>query len=195
MTIIRDPHTATAQRVNKNGEALVRSVCQDIFAASLLHEKSFLLFTNAIELTTTSKSAIFYFKHNEPDDLIIDSIKIGVEHNSVDSNTTALLEIIKNPTTGTITSASLTNEVKANCSFKSEQALENSTFRKGAEGLTLTNGSLLETLFVAEGHNVMPCKILLGRGNSIGLNLTLQENTELSVNLYAVMHCHLRSDV
>lgn len=153
------------------------------------NENAYSLNTGVIGSLTTANSAIFYYKHNENQKLIVDEMVFGID--DADESGRQQLKIIKNPTTGTIVSGASAGDINSNRNFDSGRGLDNSTFYKGANGNTFTDGSDFGFFYASDAaRSSIPLEMVLERGNSIGVTVSPQLNTG-SLSMYVAMICHL----
>lgn len=130
--------------------------------------------TEDVTLTSDSASAVLYVQYTGDSKLVIPRLTFTVGASTGGSGNTTI-EVLTNPTTGTIVSgasqATVTNRNFAGTSG----SLSGSQF-KGAEGNTLTDGSVLGALVTSsvgptfQDQNEFP--YILEKGNSIGFKIT-----------------------
>jgi len=155
---------------------------------SAVNGKNYNFNTGDITLTSASKSAIAYIKNLENDDLIIRDILI-ISDTSTGGSGDFSVEIIRNPTTGTIISGATDFSVKANRNFGSVRDFVGDVF-KGAEANTLTNGeNFSET---SRSTTTTPISfdadvIILPKGASLGVNYTPQTGNTSQVVKVAIV--------
>lgn len=147
--------------------------------------ENFNINTGAITLTSASESAVLYLKNNEDKDFVIEDV-IVILGASTGGTGDLTIELIRNPTTGTIISGATDVDVIGNRNFGSSKTLTSDVF-KGAEANTLTNGTLFADTTRSSASTVVHFDadvIVLPKGTSIGVNVTPQpSNTSMSVKV------------
>jgi len=137
-----------------------------------------------ITLTSANKSSLLYLKNNADEVLVIDSV-IYLLGNTTNASTTAdtLVEIERNPTSGTLISAAST-VTPSNRNFSSGITLSADVY-KGAEGSTITSGCVsISSLFASAGRYALPVGLLMGVGSTISISVTPKtDNTNMDVQI------------
>lgn len=175
--------------VTDGGRLSTLSASQDSTLVAALEGNSFNLNTGVIASLSTADSALFYYKHLEDIPLVIDSIIVGF--NDGDANDQQTVKIIKNPTAGTIVSGASTGDIIENRDFNSADSLSSSTFYKGANGNTFTDGDDYIITYASENaRNVLPISTVLRKGNSIGITASPALATG-TISAYVAAVCHL----
>lgn len=172
--------------VNSKGLGLTKALTQEELEAAAEDGRSYNINTGSITLTSANKSACLYVKNNSTKDIIIPlaGFLIG---NSTGGTGDLLLEIVRNPTTGTIVSGAGAVAVEANKNFGSNKTLTVDAF-KGAEGNTITDGttayySLLNS--AGRQYVINTGWVVLPKGSSIGINVTPQaSNTSMNIQCF-----------
>ena len=156
-----------------------------------LDSNAYNLNTGVIASLSTANSALFYYKHLEDEPIIFDSFVIGL--NDAASSDIHTATIIRNPTTGTIVSGASAGAISQNRDFGSANTLSNSTFYKGADGNTFTDGSDYITLYAAENSRTFfNIDTVLRKGNSIGVKITPSLSSG-TISCYVAAICHIAS--
>lgn len=168
-------------KVFDNNKLAVQSVSQSRLAYFADTEKaSYLIATGGfISLTTTdTETGILYLKYTGDGDLHITSIRTC----STASNKWLLY---KNPTTGTLIS-NATAGISNNTNFGSSNVLP-ATVYKGADGATLTNGSIIENWINASGHSTEEFDgvLILQKNDSIALTCEVPSAADACVRILA----------
>lgn len=140
--------------------------------------------TGIINLTSASKSAVFYLKNNGDNDIIISTL-FYLLGNSTGGSGDVLITVLRNPTTGTIVSGAVNMEMNGvNRNFGSSKTLTVDAY-KGAEANTFTDGvKVIESIFDQSPSRVSITvgAIMLPKGSSIGIDITpATSNTNLDV--------------
>ena len=147
------------------------ALTNDVLAYHTDIAKGYMVSTGEINLTSDSASGVFYLKNNEDKAIVIDSFNVCQEA-SVGGSGNTLVEVYRNPTTGTLVSSG-TSIAPGNKNFSSFDTL-NVDSNKGAEGLTVTDGTVLLTYFASTPSRLLYKEgpMLLEKGNSIAFVIT-----------------------
>jgi len=153
---------------------------------------SFNVNTGIITLTNAStKNAVMYLKNNEDSDLVV-VLMLFQTGASTGGSGNILVDVIRNPTTGTIVSGATSVEINQNKNFGSSRTLD-ATAYVGATGLTFTNGSKIFESILATTTQRIPIEtggIVIPKGASIGINLTTSAgNTSMACEF--ALSCYL----
>ena len=150
--------------------------------------------TGIITLTNAStKNAVMYIKNNEDYDMVIVQL-IYQTGASTGGSGDVLVDVVRDPTSGTIVSGATAVEISANRNFGSSRVIS-ATAYKGGTGLTLTDGTkFFETIMSTATQRVaiVAGAIVLPKGSSIGINITTPAgNTSMAVEF--VVACYLNT--
>ncbi len=149
--------------------------------------KRFNINTGDITLTgNATASGVLYFKNNEDEDFHITVVVYNLG-NSTSGTGDSLIEIIKNPTAGTLISNAVAVSVNSNFNFGSALDLS-ATAYKGAEGYTITDGSVFTTTrSSANGRIALTLgDIIIPKGSSLGIRYTTQTSNSSQKVQFAV---------
>lgn len=148
--------------------------------------------TGIVNLTSANKSAVLYFKNSEDDPVVITSLFYLFGDSNVSSGE-ILVDVLRNPSTGTIVSNAVDAEMAGvNRNFGSTKNLSADIY-KGVEGDTFTNGDkVIESLFAdSPGRYTLNVgDIVLTKGSSIGFNIT-PPSGNTSMNVEFAFSCFL----
>jgi hypothetical protein len=151
--------------------------------------------TGIITLTNTTKTPVLYLKNNEDDDLMIGSL-IYQTGASTGGSGNILVEVIRNPTMGTIVSNATAVEMSVNRNFGSSRVLSANAY-KGVTGNTMTDGTkAFESILATATQRIVvsPVDIVLQKGSSIGISITPPAgNTSMATEF--VISCYLKEKV
>jgi hypothetical protein len=113
---------------------------------------------------------------------------IYIMGNSTGGSGDILVDVKRNPTAGTLISSGTAFD-SVNRDFGSANTLE-ATLLKGAEGLTVTDGTdVIQSIFTGPGRYVLPVDLLLRPGNSLAIACTPQSgNTSMSTQWAVVCY-------
>lgn len=149
--------------------------------------KRFNINTGDITLTgNATTSGVLYFKNNEEEDFHV-TVAVFNLGNSTSGTGDSLIEIIKNPTTGTLISNAVAVSVNSNFNFGSASDLA-ATAYKGAEGYTITDGSVFaSTRSSANGRIALTLgDIIIPKGSSLGIKYTTQTSNSSQKVQFAI---------
>ena len=162
----------------------------EVFNASSLGN-SYNFNTGVINLTSASKSAVFYIKNNGDSDLIITQLFYLIG-NSTAGTGDVLVTVLRNPTTGTIISNAVAMEMDGvNRNFGSSKNLTTDSY-KGAEASTFTNGDKIIESIIDQSPTRVSVELgglVIPRGTSIGIDITpATSNSSLDVEFAASVY-------
>tara|TARA_R110000772_G_C13087319_1_gene418139 strand:- start:64 stop:651 length:588 start_codon:yes stop_codon:yes gene_type:complete len=162
----------------------------EVFNASSLGN-SYNFNTGVINLTSASKSAVFYIKNNGDSDLIITQLFYLIG-NSTAGTGDVLVTVLRNPTTGTIISNAVAMEMDGvNRNFGSSKNLTTDSY-KGAEASTFTNGDKIIESIIDQSPTRVTVEVgglVVPRGTSIGIDITpATSNSSLDVEFAASVY-------
>lgn len=173
-------------KVNAFGQVFTKGVDTTLenFGATLGY--TYNVNTDNISLTTGSKSAVLYIKNNDANDVYISAIGYLLG-NSTGGSGDLKVEVLSNPTAGTIVSGAVDAPIIANKNFGTKRTL-NCDIYKGAEGNAFTDGDLAySSLLNSAGkqYTIATGRVVLERGQSLGVNITPQSgNTSMDVQVF-----------
>ena len=163
---------------------------QEVYNASSLGN-SYNFNTGVINLTSASKSAVFYIKNNGDSDLIITQLFYLIG-NSTAGTGDVLITVLRNPTTGTIISNAVAMEMDGvNRNFGSSKILTTDSY-KGAEASTFTNGDKIIESIIDQSPTRVSIEVgglVIPKGSSIGIDITpATSNSSLDVEFAASVY-------
>lgn len=173
--------SAKVNATNRLHVASINDVLAD--AHSVLGER-YNINTGDITLTSANKSACLYFKNNEDEDFHI-TIEVFNLGNTTGGSGDSVIEIIRNPTTGTIVSGASAVAINSNFNFGSNNTLTCLAY-KGAEANTITDGTTFtSTRASSVGRIALSLgTVVIPKGSSIGVNITPPaSNTSMKVQV------------
>jgi hypothetical protein len=152
-------------RLHVDAVTLVRS------ANAVFDGDAYNINTGTINMTGTSRSGLLYVKNTGTNPIIIDTF-IYLLGNSDAATGDTKIEIIRNPTTGTLIDSG-TAFTPVNRNFASAKTLS-ATVLKGAQGNTVTNGDVvIESIISGDGRQVVTVgAIIVAKNNSIAVVMT-----------------------
>lgn len=154
-----------------------------------VNARSYVIESGLITLTSANKSAVFYLRNTELVRLFIDVfiIYVGLSTGGATGDS-SIVEILKNPTAGTIVSGAINVDIESNRNFSSISPLDADSF-KGAEGNTFTDGNPHLVAGFSPDTDEFRSGIILSNGNSVGVNVTPPaSNTSMVVSVGVICH-------
>ena len=150
MFAIKNGKSGDLAAVDSTGRLHIHSVTESEAQHASELGDSYILHTDIIELTTNVTSAVFYFKNNEQQDMIINTtaFTVGIEATRIES---PIVSASKNVTGGTIIDDAVPMPVVQNINFSSPKFIDSSLAFIGGDGKTATGGVHLGESFVAAG--------------------------------------------
>jgi len=182
-------------KVDIDGRLHVDSIGTDRESYSSQNGTSFNLNTGRITLTNSATTnAVMYVKNNENYPLVLTNFfyQTGA---STGGSGNIFVDIIRNPTAGTIVSGAVAGEINVNRNFGSSRALD-VTFYKGATGNTFTDGSIaLESILPTATQRVAVSAgaITLPKGSSVGVLFTTPTGNTSMIVEFAIA-CYLETE-
>lgn len=182
------------QKVDEKNRAWTYAVTTAIEEQASYDGKAFNINTGLITLTNAStKNAVMYVKNNEDDDLVV--VQLIYQTGASTSGTgNIIVDVLRNPTAGTIISGASAVEMTGNRNFGSSRALLATSY-KGATGTTFTDGTkIFESILATATQRiaVVAGAIVIPKGGSIGINITTPaSNSSMAVEF--VIACYLRA--
>jgi hypothetical protein len=182
---IKSGRTGEVASVDGNGRLLTESVTLPVGFYETEVGAAFNINTDIITLTTANKSACIYVKNNEAEDLVIENL-IYILGNSTGGTGDVRIDVLRNPSAGTIVSTATPVPIIQNRNFGSAKTLNVDAY-KGTEGATFTDGDLAITTILggaAQRIGLDIGDIVLPNGSSIGIEITPQtSNTSMDIML------------
>jgi hypothetical protein len=179
-------------KVDSDNRLHVRSVTTTSEESASLKGLDFNLNTGIITLTNATKTPVFYLKNNEDYDLVIGTL-FYTTGESTGGSGNILVEVIRNPTAGTIVSNATPIEMNANRNFGSSRSLSVSAY-KGATGNTLTDGIKFVESISSTATQRVPVvggAVIIPKGSSIAIQITPSTgNTSMAVEIG--VSCYLK---
>lgn len=182
---IKNGANGSIAEVDSTGRLQTFSISEGLNIEAARIGENYNINTGAITLTSSTESAVLYMKNNEEKNFIIEDV-IVILGASTGGTGDLQVDLIRNPTTGTIVSNAVDVDIVANRNFGSNRELLKDTF-KGAEGYTLTNGDDFASTTRSLGSTVIHFDgdvMVIPKGSSIGVNVTPQaSNTSMVVKV------------
>lgn len=186
--LIEDGLSGNKAGVNKANRLTVHAVAEqeDLHAVELGEAFN----VNTGLMTVTGDATLIYLKNNEDEDLFIDAIALG-SFEGVTHTDDPYVTIVRNPTGGDLISDATAVSMNQNRNFGSSEALTVDAYKGKVSG-TLTGGNDLGILQATPGgRSFYAINLLLQKGSSIGIKLTL--NGSGSASWYAAFIIHLKN--
>lgn len=177
--------------VNATGELLTNSVTRAESSEASRAGNHYNINTGDITLTNANKSAVFYLKNNESRDLVV-TVTTYLIGNSTGGTGDLVVDIIQNPTAGTIVSTATDVEMVANKNFGNTQTLDAAIY-KGAQGATMTTGTKAYSSRLKQtgAYAISTGDIELPKGASLGIDIT-PPTSNTSMVLQVALAVYLR---
>jgi hypothetical protein len=154
--------------VDRTNRLLVRNVSETIFQNAAEEGEAFFIGTPIITATTAGESALIYIKNNEDDQLVLGAFFLIAEATASGSPNMFRINWYRNPTS--ISSGTAIPALNQN--FGSSNTLD-ADIEYGAEGSTVTGGSLAATLSFPIGQfNQLDANLVLEKGSSVAITVT-----------------------
>jgi hypothetical protein len=185
---IKNGRNGNIAEVDSRGRMQTFSISEGLNIDAAKIGENYNINTGPVTLTSATESAVLYMKNNEEKSFIIEDVVV-ILGASTGGTGDLQVELIRNPTTGTIISNAVDVDIVSNRNFGSSRELLKDTF-KGAEGYTLTNGSDFASTTRSSGGTIINFDgdvIVLPKGSSIGVNITPQaSNTSMIVKIAVI---------
>lgn len=171
-------------KVSDQYRLLTESLTTDESVSQTFEGRAYNVNTGSITLTSANASGVLYMLNTGSTDIVITSL-IYLLGTSTGGSGNINVKVYRNPTAGTLISGG-TSFAAVNRDFGSANTLS-ATIKKGAEGQTVTDGSIVtESLFTSVGRQVIAVGALVLRpGNSIALVITPQTGNTSMVTQWA----------
>ena len=180
--------TGAKTKVDSDNRLHTFSISEGLSLDAAKNGENYNINTGSISLTSANESAVLYIKNNEDKNFVIEDV-IVILGASTGGTGDLTIELIRNPSTGTIISGASNADVVGNRNFGSSRELVADVF-KGAEGNTITNGTLFSDTTRTAGGTVVHFDadvMVLPKGTTLGVNITPQtSNTAMNVKIAVV---------
>lgn len=143
-----------------------------------------------------TENAILYFVNNEQRDFVVEAVALGNDGGAVANAATTFtgrpyIELVRNPTGGTIVSGAVDVDYNENRDFGSSRVLAGTVY-KGAAGNTLTGGDVIALLQASSvGRDFYTINFVVPQGSALGLRW-YGAITAGTANIYAALIGYLR---
>lgn len=175
--------------VNSDNQLAVASVTETEQLDIAKDGDAYNLTTGTVSLTDGARTPVMYFKNNDTKDFILPAFAFAI--GTLPSPTeSAILFLVRNPTTGTIIDNGNVIAQNGNRNFGSSNTLVADIF-KGATGETFTNGDDIAQFFITGGSRVFATiDIIIPPGNTIGFEMQLNDTTGGDVYVAMIGYLH-----
>ena len=174
MTQIEDgTGTSYLARVDSNNRMQTSAVTQTELHDAVHRGKTWNIGTGFLTLTSTSPSTLIYLKNTSDDNLFID-LYILLTRASTGGSGDMLVEILRNPTGGSIVNAgtAIPSSQISNMDFSSANEPD-ATINFGGEGFTATGESaIMRSLSTASNRLILGILTLIPSGSSVAIRAT-----------------------
>jgi len=178
-------------KINGRNEAQVFSISESEAQAATEVGDAYNINTGEITLTTSTTSAILYFKNDEEQDVIVESIALGFR-NTTCTDTNLACYVVRNPSTGTIIDDASTVAMNQNRNFGSSKTLRTTTlaYKASAQSKTFTNGDDIILIDAKkDDRTFVDISLEIPRGSSIGIRV---DSASLATTVYAALILHAK---
>lgn len=180
-------HQAYA-KVDVNNRLHVLSVSEGFNIEAAILGDNFNINSGTITLTSANKSGVFYFKNLEAKPFVIEDVLV-ITGASTGGSGDMQVDILQNPTTGTVIDNAVAAQTIANRNFGKTSSTLSADVFKGAEASTFTNGILFAdtTRTSASVIEFDADVMILPKGSSLGVEVTPPAgNTSMMVKIAVV---------
>ena len=162
------------QLVGSNGRALVNSVSTSKLSDSVSRGRTWNIGTGQFTLTNATASALMYIKNTDSARVYEIDLYVILSGTSTGGTGRALVEVLKNPTGGTLVTAATTVDSIMNMNFGQSTNPNASLFKLTAINQTLTGQSSTIRSQMAAGPDrlLLPIVTQLPPGGSVGIRYT-----------------------
>jgi len=170
--------------VDSSNQLKVFSVTESELIDRIEAAKGYSISSGILDLTNTSANGILYFKSNESNDVFVNGLHVQIGE-SAGATDALLIELIRNPSTGTLISDANT-VTPVNFNFGSSDTLSGDSFLASAAAKTVTDGTVITRFLVPElGEYDVPFPlIILQKGNAVAVRITpATGNTSVDINV------------
>lgn len=162
-------------KVNANNRLYISGIAETRQEAATEIGDSYHVLTGMVTLTSANQSAMMYFKNESDVDFRIkDVIGGGGIATGATMEDVFIMELIRNPSTGTIVDDETAATIRCNRNFGSSKLIQDTALvYKGAEAKTFTNGTS-HFLVIARtaGHFTQLVDEVIPKGKSLGILIT-----------------------
>lgn len=181
----------TGGLIDSSGRVLTNAISLTRAQSAVFEGRAWTMNTGQILLTSSTESAVAFFKNNNSRTFVIDSLIFNIEtpdSGATVSNGSFYLYVVKNPTS---ISTSTVFDIVQNRNSSYPNTLPNgSEAIKGAEGATLTGGEDWAFFTPKPGDRIpAPLDFDLTNGDSLGITITPRV-TGGSLGCYVVIAGH-----
>ena len=182
---------ANYAKVDGENRLLTLAISEGFSVEAARDGENYNLNTGRYNLTgDATSSAVAYLKNNEEKDLIIKKVII-ILGASTGGSGDLTIELLRNPTTGTIIDNATVMDNISNRNFGSFRDLDADAY-KGAEGYTITDGDVFAETVRSSGGTVVTFDadvIILPKAKSLGVRVTTQSgNSSMTISVAIIGH-------
>lgn len=162
-------------KVNANNRLYTSSLSTTSPEAAADRGESYHVITGLITLTSANESGVFYLKNNNSIPFRVKSVIGGFGLSTGGAaGDTAVVELLRNPTAGTVVDDATAASIRCNRNFGSSALIQdNALVYKGAEAKTFTDGVSHFLIHAPTANNFeILVDEVLPLGKSIGVNVT-----------------------
>lgn len=192
MASIEDKATGVSAAVTEDRHLEVNSRTTSSTDSEALEGNSYNFNTGAVTLTGASEAnGLAYLKNTSSDGSIyVITAFFYIFGASTGGTGDGLVEILRNPTTGTTITSTPTTQTPINRNFGSGKTLVGDFYKSGASGDTITDGTVAIETIASSGRVVVTVgAVVLNPGDSVGVRYTTQAgNTSQDVMIAVALY-------
>ena len=186
--IVNGVGNGNRMKVDETNRGFVRAIAEDGTIEAAEDGNAYFLTSGAVSLTDAASNGVFYYKHEEDWDAIIDRIIFSAGISTGGTTNLCTVTATINPTG--MTSGSGSDLTAINNNFGSNNALDVSSSEAGATGASIAGGTTGPTFYWKdEITTTFETAIVLRKGNSVGFSVAAPaSNTSLGVAMTCNLH-------
>lgn len=170
-------------KIDSDNRLHTQTISFSEYEQAAIDGRAFNVNTGLVSYSGTGENAMLYLQNNEDKDIFLQAFFVGVATRGATVTDAATVQVVRNPTGGTIVDNAQSIEL-VNRNFGSNETFDITAY-KGADGYTLTGGDTSPVLLHIQGDNSRvfgEVFLVLPKGSSVGIKIDL--NTSGSANVY-----------
>ena len=169
MKITDGTGTGYEAKVNTRNELLTLAIVVTEETDAALNGRAYNISTDSVSIT--GATGMLYIKNNESEDVCVSTLRVALGSGSFAGEAT--VDVIRNPTTGTLISNAADVPINVNENFSSSKTLLDSLAYAGVDGYTITNGTDALVEFMGGDETLtINNPIVLPKGSALGVRVT-----------------------
>lgn len=181
-------------KVSSSNRVYTFAVTEPEAITALKLGNSYNLNTGLITVSGSTANATMYFKNNESSDFVIEAIAVGMGSGTIGAGTTGMIavDVLRNPTAGTIISEAVDVASKQNRNFGSSKTLTADVYKGDGAGKTFTDGTEVAKFFTGlSGRLFATVNFQVPKGDAAGITITPNVTGTDTVTCYVAIVGHL----